>query len=136
MDERGQAPWGVPLDGPFTFADLSSSIAPPDLDRAHSAFAATRTKPGPHRIDFRILHGNGIKWVSARGRGADEGIVGRTMFGVFLDSTDCKEAEEARDLLAGEMGHRVKNLFAIASGLTLIAARSAATTTEMARDLL
>jgi PAS domain-containing protein len=75
---------------------------------AHSAFAATRAKPGHYQIDFRILHGNGIKWVSARGRGADEGIVGRTMFGVFLDSTDRKEAEEARDLLAGEMGHRVR----------------------------
>jgi two-component sensor histidine kinase len=58
------------------------------------------------------------------------------MFGVFLDSADRKEAEEARDLLAGEMGHRARKLFAIASGLTSIAARSAATTTEMARDLL
>jgi two-component sensor histidine kinase len=56
------------------------------------------------------------------------------MFGVFLD-TARKEAEEARDMLAAEMSHRVKNLFAIASSLTSIAARSAATTTEMARDL-
>ncbi|CAA9229758.1 MAG: hypothetical protein AVDCRST_MAG08-1034 [uncultured Acetobacteraceae bacterium] len=29
------------------------------------------------------------------------------MFGVSLDSTPRKEAEEARDLLAGEMGRRV-----------------------------
>jgi two-component sensor histidine kinase len=33
------------------------------------------------------------------------------------------------------MSHRVKNLFATASGLTSIAARSAAATTEMERDL-
>jgi two-component sensor histidine kinase len=38
-------------------------------------------------------------------------------------------------LLAGEMSHRVKNLFAIASALTNIASRSAKTTEEMARDL-
>ena len=57
------------------------------------------------------------------------------MFGVFLDVTDRKAAEEASEMLAGEMSHRVKNLFAIASALTVIAARSAATTTEMARDL-
>jgi two-component sensor histidine kinase len=57
------------------------------------------------------------------------------MFGVFLDSTARKAAEEARDMLAREMSHRVKNLFAIAASLTSIAARSAATTTEMARDL-
>ncbi|TDH60958.1 sensor histidine kinase [Dankookia rubra] len=53
----------------------------------------------------------------------------------LLDCTARKEAEETRDLLAGAMSHRVKNLFAIASSLTSIAARSAATTTEMERDL-
>jgi len=57
------------------------------------------------------------------------------MLGVFLDVTGRKRAEEAHELLAGEMGHRVKNLFVIASALTTIAGRSAATTTEMARDL-
>ncbi len=100
-----------------------------------AAFAATRTPPGPYQIDFRILLGDVIRWVSARGRGADEGIVGRIMFGVFLDSTARKEAEEAREMLAGEMSHRVKNLFAIVSSLASIAARSAVTTTEMERDL-
>ena len=135
MDDRGYALWGVPRNGPITFADLSSRIAPPDLDRVRAAFAATRSTPGPYQFDFRIVRDDGIRWVSTRGRGADEGIVGRIMFGVFLDSTERKEAEEARDLLAGEMSHRVKNLFTIASSLASIAARSAATTTEMARDL-
>jgi two-component sensor histidine kinase len=135
MDDRGHALWGAPRDGPLTFQDLSSRVAPPDLDRVKAAFAATRSTPGPYQLDFRIVRDDGIRWVSARGRGGDEGIVGRTLFGVFLDSTERKADEEARDLLAGEMAHRVKNLFAIASSLTSIAARSAATTTEMARDL-
>ncbi len=135
MDERGHDLWGVPRDGQFTFGDLSSRVAPPDLDGVKAAFEATRGKPGPYQIDFRIVRGEETRWVLARGRGGDEGIIGRTMFGIFLDSTERKEAEEARDLLAGEMAHRVKNLFSIASGLTSIAARSAATTTEMARDL-
>jgi two-component sensor histidine kinase len=97
---------------------------------------ATRARPGPYQIDFRVLHGDDeVRWISARGRGADEGIVGRVMFGVFLDSTARKAAEEAREMLAREISHRVKNLFAIAASLTSIAARSAATTTEMASDL-
>ena len=62
-------------------------------------------------------------------------MVGRIMFGIFLDVTERKVAEEAREMLAGEMSHRVKNLFAIASALTEIASRSAATTKEMAHDL-
>jgi two-component sensor histidine kinase len=57
------------------------------------------------------------------------------MFGVFLDVTERKLAEEAREMLAGEMSHRVKNLFAIASALADIAARSATTPSEMAVDL-
>ena len=57
------------------------------------------------------------------------------MFGVFLDVTERKLAEEAREMIANEMAHRVKNLFAIASALTGISARSTATTAEMYRDL-
>ncbi len=90
---------------------------------------------GAYEIDFRILHGEEVRWVSARGQGAEAGVGDRVMFGVLLDVTGRKQAEEARELLASEMSHRVKNLFAIASALTAIAARSAATTTEMARDL-
>lgn len=135
MDDRGRALWGVPPGGPLTFEALSARVAPPDLAAVRAAFAATRVTPGPYQIDFRVLHGDRARWVSARGRGADEGIVDGTMFGVLLDSTGRKEAEEARELLADEMSHRVKNLLSIASGLTAIAARSAATTAEMARDL-
>lgn len=62
-------------------------------------------------------------------------MVNRVMFGVFLDVTERKRAEEAHEMLAGEMSHRIKNLFAIASALTAIAARSTATMAEMARDL-
>ena len=57
------------------------------------------------------------------------------MFGVFLDVTERKIAEEAREMIAGEMAHRVKNLFSIASALTVIAERSSTTTKGMSRDL-
>jgi two-component sensor histidine kinase len=57
------------------------------------------------------------------------------MFGVFLDVTARKQAEEANELLAGEMSHRVKNLLTIATGLTQLTSRSANSVEEMARDL-
>jgi two-component sensor histidine kinase len=134
LDERAHDLWGV-VGEAVTFEDLSARIHPEDLDRVRAAFAATREMLGAYEIDFRILHGNEVRWVSARGRGDDQGIVGRVMFGVFLDVTERKLAEEAREMLAGEMGHRVKNLFAIAAALTAISARSTTTTTEMSRDL-
>ncbi len=135
MDERAHGLWGVPRGGPVTFEALSARINPEELGRVKGAMEATRNVLGAYEIDFRILHGDDIHWVSARGQGDDDGIVGRVMFGVFLDVTERKRAEDLREMFAGEMSHRVKNLFAIASALTSIAARSAATTTEMAHDL-
>ena len=135
LDERAHGLWGVPGGKLVTFEDLSARIHPADLAKVRAAFKATRAVTGAYEVDFRILHGGETRWVSARGQGDDIGIVGQIMFGVFLDVTERKQAEEAREMLADEMTHRVKNLFAIASALTAIAARSAATTTEMARDL-
>jgi two-component sensor histidine kinase len=135
MDERGYEQWGVSKRKDVTFEDLSAHIHPADRDRVRAAFAATRAVVGAYEIDFRIMVGDEIRWISARGQGDDAGIVGRIMFGIFLDVTGRKQAEEANELLAGEMSHRVKNLLAIASGLTAITSRSAETTTDMARDL-
>lgn len=136
MDERAHTMWDVARgERQVTFEDLSARIHPADLDRVRSAFEATREVLGAYELDFRILHGNDIRWVSARGQGDDLGIVGRVMFGVFLDVTERKEAEEARELLAGEMSHRVKNLLAVTAALTSIAARSANSADEMAVDL-
>ena len=136
LDEKSHNLWGLPVGGGMvTFEALSSHIHPEDLDRVRAAFTATREIFGPYEVDFRIRHGHELRWISARGRGDDEGIVGRIMFGVFLDVTRRKIAEEQRELLASEMSHRVKNLFSIASALTRIAARSATTPQEMAHDL-
>jgi two-component sensor histidine kinase len=135
LDQRSYDLWGVSSDTDVTFEDLSSHIHPADRDRVRAAFAATRAVMGQYEIDFRILIGEEVRWVSARGQGDDDGMVDRTMFGIFLDVTGRKQAEEGNELLAGEMSHRVKNLLAIASGLTSITSRSAASTEDMARQL-
>jgi two-component sensor histidine kinase len=135
MDERAFVLWGLPQSASVTFEDLSSRIHPADRDRVRAAFAATRGISGPYEIDFRILQGDLVKWVSARGQGDDKGIVGRVMFGIFLDVTGRKQAEEGHELLAGEMSHRVKNLLTIATSLTAISSRSTTTTVDMANEL-
>jgi two-component sensor histidine kinase len=135
MDEAAFGLWGMPVLANVTFEDLSSHIHPADRDRVRAAFAATRAVVGPYEIDFRILVDDDVRWVSARGQGDDLGMVSRTMFGIFIDVTGRKQAEEGHELLAGEMSHRVKNLLAIASGLTAITSRSVDTTSDMAREL-
>ncbi|HEX8483149.1 MAG TPA: HWE histidine kinase domain-containing protein [Allosphingosinicella sp.] len=135
MDERGFELWGMPWSERVTFEALSSHIHPADRDRVRAAFAATRAVLGGYETDFRIMVGSEIRWIASRGRGEDVGMVGRTMFGIFLDVTGRKQAEEGHELLAGEMSHRVKNLLAIAAGLTHITSRSTSSTQEMALEL-
>ncbi len=135
MDARGFELWGMPWSDKSTFEQLSSHIHPADRDRVRAAFTATRAILGPYETDFRITVDDEIRWVAARGQGDDADIVGRTMFGIFLDVTGRKQAEESNELLAGEMSHRVKNLLTMATGLTAITSRSATSIEDMAHDL-
>ncbi|TPM44110.1 MULTISPECIES: sensor histidine kinase [unclassified Mesorhizobium] len=135
MDEQGFALWGLAQANKVTFEDLSSRIHPADRDRVRAAFTATRALVGAYEIDFRILLGEHIRWISARGLGNDEGLHEGQMSGVFLDVTGRKQAEEGHELLAGEMSHRVKNLLAIAASLTTLTSRSVSSVEEMAREL-
>jgi two-component sensor histidine kinase len=135
MDERGFHLWDVPAKPSVVFEELSAKIHPSDRDRVRAAFAATRAIVGPYEIDFRIIAGEEVRWISARGQGDDADMHGRTMYGVFLDVTGRKQAEESNELLAGEMSHRVKNLLTIAAALTTITSRSVETAADMAKEL-
>jgi two-component sensor histidine kinase len=136
MDSRAYGLWEVPEGDPVTFETLSARIHPEDIGWVGPAFQATLTVAGSFEIDFRIKAGAGTRWISARGRGGDPGIVEGVMFAIFMDVTDRKQAEETRELLAGEMSHRLKNLFAVTSALTALAVRSTSTKAEMASDLM
>lgn len=103
MDPQGYRVWDVGPQGTLTFEHLSEKIHPADRDRVRAAFTATRAIIGPYEIDFRIIVGPNIRWISARGQGNDVGIVERVMTGIFLDVTGRKQAEEGHELLTGEM---------------------------------
>jgi two-component sensor histidine kinase len=139
MDAQGYRLWDLTLQPFVIFEHLSAKIHPADRDRVRAAFAATRAIVGAYEIDFRIIAGAedvaDVRWISARGQGDDADIEGRTMFGVFLDVTGRKQAEESNELLAGEMSHRVKNLLSIAAGLTAITSQSVETAADMAKLL-
>ncbi|MDR7124765.1 HWE histidine kinase domain-containing protein [Pseudotabrizicola sp. 4114] len=135
MDPRGYALWDVSPHQPLSFEKLSEKIHPADRDRVREAFAATRSVAGRYEIDFRTLVGDDVRWISARGQGGDVGIKDRAMTGVFMDITGRKQAEEGNELLAGEMSHRVRNLLAIAAGLTKITGRSSTDVNDMSRQL-
>jgi two-component sensor histidine kinase len=136
MDRHAYELWDVTtVNGDLSFEDLSAKIHPADRDRVRAAFAATRAVVGAYEIDFRILSNLDVRWISARGQGSDEDIAARLMTGIFLDVTGRKQAEEGHELLAGEMSHRVKNLLAIATGLTQMTSRSSSSIADMTTQL-
>ncbi|CAN7600976.1 PAS domain-containing protein [Phenylobacterium sp. LjRoot225] len=136
MDARAFELWGMPWAPEVSFEELSAHIHPADRNRVRAAFSGTRSVEGSYEIDFRIMLGEEVRWISARGQGADAGMIDSVMFGIFLDVTARKQAEESHELLAGEMSHRVKNLLAIATGLTHISRRSANSLEDMAKGLI
>ena len=135
MDEQAFKLWGLDFRREVKFEDLSAHIHPADRDRGREAFKATRGIVASYEIDFRIMVAEEIRWVSARGLDDDSVLHKGQMFGIFLDVTGRKQAEEGNELLAGEMSHRVKNLLAIATGLTNMTSKSTATAKEMAEML-
>lgn len=136
LDRAACRMWGLPdSELVVKFEHLSERVHPADRNRVREAFHATRVIHGLYEIDFRIMIGDVVRWISARGQGHDAANPATVSFGVFLDVTERKQAEESNELLAGEMSHRVKNLLAIASGLASITSRSSATAEEMARQL-
>lgn len=135
MDERGFNIWGVSKTEEATFSGLSRFIHPEDLDRVRAGFTTSRSLIGPYETDFRILFENEIRWIAARGQGSDADIVDQLMFGIFIDVTERKQSEEANELLADEMSHRVNNLLMVAAGLARSVGRSADNVEDMVRDL-
>jgi two-component sensor histidine kinase len=136
MDAKAYDLWDIPVEEDLTFEHLSAKVHPADRDRVRAAFVATRAVDGPFEIDFRIMtDASDVRWVSARGQGNDGDSATKKMTGIFLDVTGRKQAEEGNELLAGEMSHRVKNLLALAAGLTTLTSRSTETKEDMAKQL-
>lgn len=60
-------------------------------------------------------------------------IIGASKIARDIDAS--KKAQEAQSLLLREMNHRVKNLFAVASGVVAISARSAQAAPDLAKSI-
>jgi two-component sensor histidine kinase len=85
----------------------------------------------PFEVECRLRNGQGgYRRVCLKARPA-----GSDWVCVALDLEQQRVTSEAHQALARELNHRVKNLFAIASGLVSMTARSTATTKEMADAL-
>ncbi|WP_230530133.1 sensor histidine kinase [Microvirga roseola] len=140
--ERQKEIFGLSKDEPATYEFWLSSIHPEDRDLVVAA-VSSMTDPksgGQLNLEHRIVRPDGeLRWIVSRGRMLYEIVDGELkpvrLLGTILDITDRYRGEEARQLLVRELNHRVKNLFAMASGMVALTARTAETPKQMASTL-
>ena len=108
---------------------LPTMIHPDDLDRVaahHHAIREGVTAP-PFQIEYRLLRKDGSwLWLSSTEVVHARGDDGRPtqLLGASLDITRRYEAEALRELLIGEMAHRIKNLLSVVQSIGALTIRN------------
>lgn len=130
LDPEGAAE-GRPL------AAFLSGVHPRDRPRVEAAMREAMRLGGAFDAECRLPQPDGsTRWVMARGHcELDAGGRPLRLPGALVDITDLKLAEEARELLAKELSHRIKNIFALVSSLVTVTARDAPEAADFARAL-
>lgn len=98
---------------------------PDDQERAWARWRHSLETGEPYEIEYRLRHHSGeYRWVLGRALSIRDasGAVER-WFGTCTDIEELKRSEEARDLLANELSHRIKNIFAVVGGLVSLTSR-------------
>jgi PAS domain S-box-containing protein len=110
---------------------------PDDLPRNAELFRQLCEAGTPFVIEKRYVRKDGSPvWVSNT-VSCMEDAAGqpRNAVAICLDIDERRRSEEQRSLLLREMGHRVKNLFAVASSLVSMSARGARSVDELATTI-
>jgi len=130
--------WSADADGNFDYFNRQlraftgddshrdgSAIHRDDFDRVNKLWEKCRKTGEIYETEHRILRHDGeYRWMMARAvpvKDADGRVV--RWFGTAVDIHDAHLLSESRDLLARELSHRIKNIFAVIAGLVSLSAR-------------
>lgn len=120
---------------PRTNEDWNAVIHPDDWAETLEKFQAAIAAQEPFEDEWRLRMADGsYRWISSRALPATDGGVTR-WFGTITDIDAVTRESEGRDLLARELSHRIKNIFAIVAGLVSLRARAHDSVDGFAREL-
>ncbi|RZM29509.1 MAG: PAS domain S-box protein, partial [Sphingomonas sp.] len=108
-----------------------------DRERAWTVWQHSLDTGEPYQIEYRLRHFDGTyRWVLGRALAVrdERGAITR-WFGTCTDIHEQKLALEQREVISQELSHRIKNIFAVISGLIGFAARSRPDFAPLASDL-
>jgi two-component sensor histidine kinase len=110
---------------------------PEDQERAWQAWRHSLETGEPYQIEYRLRHHSGAyRWTIGRAlplRDPDGRVV--RWIGTCTDIDDAKRQAEQTEILSRELSHRIKNIFAVISGLIGLSARQAPEAKAFANDL-
>ena len=110
---------------------------PDDQERARVLWQHSLQTGDPYQIEYRLRrHDGDYRWTLGRALPIrdDTGAIVR-WFGTCTDIHEQKEASEEREIIAQELSHRIKNIFAVISGLIAFSARGNPAFATVAADL-
>nr|CAD6628268.1 PAS domain S-box protein [Rhizobium sp. TCK]CAD6630244.1 PAS domain S-box protein [arsenite-oxidising bacterium NT-25] len=115
---------GVPF-GSTDGEEWNAMFHPEDRELAWAVWQKCLQTGEPYHIEYRLRHRSGqYRWVIGRAQAVRD-MDGRIVrwFGTCTDVHDLKVAEEQRELIARELSHRIKNIFAVVSSILTLSAR-------------
>ncbi len=114
-----EAARGVPIQ---VFVD---AIVEEDRARVKESIEASIRDHTIYRCEYRVMTNEGqLRWLVATGRCEFDAAGNPTRFpGAVVDISERKAAEQHKELLAGELSHRIKNIFTVVQGMTTMSAR-------------
>jgi PAS domain S-box-containing protein len=130
--------WSATPDGRFEYFNkrmvdftglpddqTGSAFHPEDWKKASAAWQHSLRTGETYEFEHRLCrHDGAYRWMISRAvpvRDSNGTIV--RWFGTAVDIHDLYAASESRDLLAKELSHRIKNIFAVIAGLISLSAR-------------
>ncbi len=109
---------------PTSTEEWRESIHPEDWDASLEKFNATIAAGDLFEDEVRLKLADGsYRWVQSRAVPVVREGQPTRWFGTLIDIDKAHRLSEARDLLANELSHRIKNIFAVISGLIALRAR-------------
>lgn len=112
-------------------------IHPDDHDRVFPHWYDAFEKGEEFRDEFRIRSSDGSwHWMMSRVvPTTPEDPSQRRWFGLLIDIDEAHQLSEARNVMAQELSHRIKNIFAVVSGLVMLSARKQPEHLEFADEI-
>ncbi|MBV7265316.1 PAS domain-containing protein [Erythrobacter sp. WH131] len=112
------------LSRPKSVDDWREAIHPDDYDRTSEKFAEALRNAEMFEDEWRMLHADGsYRWTLSRAIPSTGDPKTARWFGTLTDIDDAHRMSEERELLAGELAHRIKNIFSVVIGLISLRSR-------------